>query len=285
MCDAEKEILKVSDVSKKYPNDAGIFDVSLSIDSYGIYGLLGENGAGKSTLMSIITGYMKPDKGEVLILGNNIFKEAVKAKENIGYLPELPPLYDDLTVKEYLRFVAKLKGIKKAYLDNTVGETIERCGLTEMKDRLNKNLSKGYRQRVGLAQAIISDAKLIVLDEPINGLDPAQIAETRKLILSLKEERAVILSSHILSEIEDVCEKIFIISKGRLVFDGLLDELETEGKSLENAFLDIISSPEAETENEATEEVGEDNKEENDNNNDKEKLEETKDVNTNDSDI
>lgn len=285
MCDAEKEILKVSDVSKKYPNDAGIFDVSLSIDSYGIYGLLGENGAGKSTLMSIITGYMKPDKGEVLILGNNIFKEAVKAKENIGYLPELPPLYDDLTVKEYLRFVAKLKGIKKAYLDNTVGETIEKCGLTEMKDRLNKNLSKGYRQRVGLAQAIISDAKLIVLDEPINGLDPAQIAETRKLILSLKEERAVILSSHILSEIEDVCEKIFIISKGRLVFDGLLDELETEGKSLENAFLDIISSPEAETENEATEEVGEDNKEENDNNNDKEKLEETKDVNTNDSDI
>lgn len=276
MCDTTKEILKLTDITKKYPNGAGVFDVSLSVDSFGIYGLLGENGAGKSTLMSIITGFMKPDMGDVFILGNDIFKDSVKAKENIGYLPELPPLYDDLTVTEYLTFVARLKGIKKAYLDNTVGETIMRCGLTEMKNRLNKNLSKGYRQRVGLAQAIITDAKLIVLDEPINGLDPAQIAETRKLILSLKEERAVILSSHILSEIEDVCEKVFIISKGRLVFDGSLAELETEGKSLENAFLDIISSDsEKEDDNPISDEI--EIKEG--------LLEETKDVKTSDSDI
>ncbi len=235
------EMLKVDNITRVYPNGAGIFDISFSINECGIYGLLGENGAGKSTLMSIITGFLSAGTGEVSICGNDILKAPIAAKKNIGYLPEVPPVYEDMTVREYLKFAAELKGISKSSIQNNIERVIDDTKLEPVKDRLIKNLSKGYKQRVGLAQAILADFKVLILDEPMSGLDPVQIAETRKLILSLKDDHVIILSSHILSEISDLCEHVFIMSKGHLVYSGLLKELETEDKSLEDAFLEIIS--------------------------------------------
>ena len=236
-----ESIINVSGVSKVYPGGAGIFNVNINIDKNGVYGLLGENGAGKSTLMSIMTGYMSPTSGNVSICGHDMFKEPVKAKSNIGYLPDTVPVYDDMTVWEYLNFVAQLRGIKKSDRMATVNDVLEKTNLDEVKNRLIRNLSKGFRQRVGLAQAIIAPNKLLILDEPTNGLDPAQIAETRAIIESLKEDRVIILSSHILSEIEGLCEDVFIMSKGNIIFNGKLFELEKDGMNLEEAFLQIIS--------------------------------------------
>ncbi len=210
-------MIKIEHLTKKYGDRVAVDDLNLTIEPGRIYGFLGPNGAGKSTTMNIITGYLAATEGTVTINGHDSVKEAVKAKSCIGYLPEIPPLYPDMTVLEYLTFVAELKGIDKKKRDEAVDEACITTGISDVAGRLIRNLSKGYKQRVGLAQAIMGGPDVIILDEPTVGLDPAQIIEIRNLITEFGKERTVILSSHILSEISATCSYVFIISKGRLV--------------------------------------------------------------------
>lgn len=210
-------MIEVSNLTKKYGNHIAVDDLSFRVEKGQIYGFLGPNGAGKSTTMNIITGYLAATEGTVTINGKDIRKEPEAAKKCIGYLPELPPLYVDMTVAEYLKFVAELKKVPKAEQKDQLAQVMEMTQITDMKDRLIKNLSKGYKQRVGLAQAILGFPEVIILDEPTVGLDPKQIIEIRDLIRSLGEMHTVILSSHILSEVSAVCDHIMIISHGKLV--------------------------------------------------------------------
>lgn len=210
-------MIEVNNLVKRYGNHTAVDHLSFKIEKGKIYGFLGPNGAGKSTTMNIITGYIASTEGTVTIDGFDILDEPEKAKKNIGYLPELPPLYFDMTVLEYLKFAADLKKIPKEQKNTMIGEVMEMVKITDMKNRLIKNLSKGYRQRVGLAQAILGYPEVIILDEPTVGLDPKQIIEIRDLIRGLKEKHTVILSSHILSEVSAVCDYVLIISHGKLV--------------------------------------------------------------------
>ena len=219
-------LIEVKHLTKKYGTHLAVDDLSFTIEKGRIYGFLGPNGAGKSTTMNIMTGYIGATSGEVIINGHNILEEPEKAKKCIGYLPEIPPLYLDMTVSEYLHFVAELKKIPKTDRDSQVLKIMELIKLVNMKDRLIKNLSKGYRQRVGLAQAILGYPEVIILDEPTVGLDPKQIIEIRDLIKSLKQKHTVILSSHILSEVRAVCDYVLIISHGKLVASDTPDNLE-----------------------------------------------------------
>ncbi len=220
-------MIEVRNLVKKYGNILAVDDLNFTVEDGQIYGFLGPNGAGKSTTMNIITGCLAATSGEVLIDGHDIFKEPRAAKALIGFLPEQPPLYPDMTPREYLDFVAEMKGVRKAERSQQVEAVIEKTGLLEVQDRLIKNISKGYKQRVGLAQAIIGDPKVIILDEPTVGLDPAQIIETRSLIKSLSESHIVIFSSHILSEVSEICSRILIISDGRLVAEDTAENLES----------------------------------------------------------
>ena len=224
-----KAMLEVKELTKKYGDNIAIDHLNFNIEAGRIYGFLGPNGAGKSTTMNIITGYLAPTEGSVIIDGIDILKEPVKAKAKIGYLPEIPPVYPDMTVGEYLDFAAELKGIPRAERRAEVEKVLNKTHIEDVKDRLIKNLSKGYKQRVGLAQALTGEPPLIILDEPTVGLDPLQIIEIRQLITELKEKHTVILSSHILQEISAVCDHIMIISKGRLVAS---DTAEGLGKNV-----------------------------------------------------
>lgn len=210
-------MIEVSNLTKKYGDHIAVDDLSFRVEKGQIYGFLGPNGAGKSTTMNIMTGYLAATKGTVTINGKDIMKEPEEAKKCIGYLPELPPLYLDMTVKEYLRFVAELKKVPAKERETQIAAVMEMTQITDMQRRLIKNLSKGYKQRVGLAQAIIGYPEVIILDEPTVGLDPKQIIEIRDLIRKLGENHTVILSSHILSEVSAVCDHIMIISHGKLV--------------------------------------------------------------------
>ena len=203
-------MIEIDHLVKKYGDHTAVDDLNLHMEAGKIYGFLGPNGAGKSTTMNIITGYLGATSGSVKINGYDIFEQPKEAKKCVGYLPELPPLYTDMTVKEYLDFAAELKNIEKKERKNAVEEAMELTKLTDMKNRLIKNLSKGYRQRVGLAQAVLGYPEVIILDEPTVGLDPKQMIEIRELIKSLGEKHTVILSSHILSEVSAVCDHIFI---------------------------------------------------------------------------
>lgn len=205
----------------------------------GICGLLGPNGAGKSTIMNILTGYLSATSGQVTVAGHPLPEEADAAKKCVGYLPEQPPLYPEMTVQEYLDFAAELKGVKKAERKEQVRSAARRTGLEKVLSRLIRSLSKGYRQRVGIAQALLGSPKLIILDEPTVGLDPAQVIEIRKLIRELGQAHTVILSSHILSEVQAVCQQVLILSKGRLAASGSLQELTADGRSLEEVFLEL----------------------------------------------
>lgn len=219
-------MIEVKNLVKKYGDHLAVDHLSFTVKQGQIYGFLGPNGAGKSTTMNIMTGYLGATEGEVLINGHDILKEPEEAKKCIGYLPEIPPLYMDMTVAEYLKFVAELKKIKKAERQAAVDEVLELTGLCDVAQRLIKNLSKGYRQRVGLAQAIIGFPEIIILDEPMVGLDPIQIIEIRELIRKLAEKHTVILSSHILAEVQEMCDYIMIISKGKLVASDTPENLE-----------------------------------------------------------
>ena len=219
-------MIEVKHLTKKYGTHLAVDDLSFTIEKGRIYGFLGPNGAGKSTTMNIMTGYIGATSGEVIINGHNILEEPEKAKKCIGYLPEIPPLYLDMTVSEYLHFVAELKKIPKTDRDSQVLKVMELIKLVNMKDRLIKNLSKGYRQRTGLAAAILGFPDIIILDEPTVGLDPKQIIEIRELIRTLAKDHTVILSSHILAEVQEICDDILIISKGKLVASDTPENLE-----------------------------------------------------------
>ena len=219
-------MIEVSNLVKKYGDHTAVDHLSFQIEKGKIYGFLGPNGAGKSTTMNMITGYIASTEGKVMIDGHDILEEPEAAKKCIGYLPEMPPLYFDMTVLEYMKFAADLKKIPRNQKDKQITEVMDMVKITDMKDRLIKNLSKGYRQRVGLAQAILGYPEVIILDEPTVGLDPKQIIEIRDLIKSLKQKHTVILSSHILSEVRAVCDYVLIISHGKLVASDTPDNLE-----------------------------------------------------------
>ena len=237
-------MIEVKDLVKKYGSHLAVDHLSFTLESGKIYGFLGPNGAGKSTTMNIMTGYLGATQGSVLIDGHDILKEPEEAKKQIGYLPELPPLYMDMTVQEYLEFAAELKKLPKEKRESDISEVMKLTRLQDVSDRLIKNLSKGYKQRVGLAQAILGFPEIIILDEPTVGLDPKQIIEIRELIRTLSKKHTVILSSHILAEVREVCDYILIISKGKLVASdtpGNLELLRNGASSLE---LEVKAAPE-----------------------------------------
>ncbi len=218
-------MIEISNLVKKYGDHVAVNNLSLTVKPGKIYGLLGPNGAGKSTTMNIVTGYIGADSGTVKINGYDIFEQPEEAKKCIGYLPEIPPLYVDMTVYEYLKFAAELKKLDRSKRKEMIADAMEMTGITDVANRLIKNLSKGYRQRVGFAQAVLGYPEIIILDEPTVGLDPKQIIEIRDLIKKLGEEHTVILSSHILTEISAVCDHVFIISKGKLVASDATENL------------------------------------------------------------
>ncbi len=232
-------MIEVSHLTKQYGNHLAVDDVSFTVADGQICGLLGPNGAGKSTIMNILTGYLSATSGQVTVAGHPLPEEADAAKACVGYLPEQPPLYPEMTVQEYLTFAAELKGVKKAERKEQVCRAARRTGLETVLPRLIRSLSKGYKQRVGIAQALLGSPRLIILDEPTVGLDPAQVIEIRKLIRELGRAHTVILSSHILSEVQAVCQQILILSKGHLAAAGSLEELTSDGKSLEEVFLEL----------------------------------------------
>lgn len=248
-------MIEVSHLSKRYGDHYAVKDLSFTVEKGQVYGFLGPNGAGKSTTMNIMTGYIAATEGTVTINGHDIVKEPEEAKKCIGYLPEIPPLYQDMTVYEYLMFVAELKKVAKSDRGAQVESAMQATFITDMKNRLIKNLSKGYKQRVGLSQAMLGNPEVIILDEPTVGLDPMQIIEIRELIRELKKEHTVILSSHILSEVAEVCDHIMIIAKGKLVAsdtsEGLIesmsaqDTLELEIKGSNEQVIEMLNKIDA----------------------------------------
>jgi ABC-2 type transport system ATP-binding protein len=219
-------IVKVEKLSHRYSVQWAIRDIDFEITKNGIYGLLGSNGAGKSTTMNIMCGVLKQTEGNVFVRGINMRENPVEAKRRIGFLPQKPPLHTDLTVEEYLTYCARLRFIPAAETGKAITEVMGRCSITHFRKRLIRNLSGGYQQRVGIAQAIIHNPEFVVLDEPTNGLDPNQILEIRGLVKEIAEERTVILSTHILSEVQATCDYIRMIEQGRVVFAGTVDEFD-----------------------------------------------------------
>ena len=222
----EDIIVRVEHLSHRYSIQWAVRDVSFEIPRHGIYGLLGANGAGTSTVMNIMCGVLKQTEGDVIIAGVNTKRDTIAAKKHIGFLPQKPPLYQDLTVEEYLTHAADLRWVTPREMKKAVEEVMERCAITHFRKRLLKNLSGGYQQRVGIAQAIVHKPDLVVFDEPTNGLDPNQIVEIRHLIKSIAEERTVILSTHILPEVQAACDHILMMDHGKMVFSGTVDEFD-----------------------------------------------------------
>lgn len=219
-------MIQVEHLVKRYGGHVAVDDLTFTLEPGGIYGFLGPNGAGKSTTMNVMTGYIAADGGRVVIDGHDILRNPIAAKSCIGYLPEVPPLYTDMTVREFLLFAAQLKLVPKRERKEQVETLLEKLSLLEVSGRLIRNLSKGYKQRVGLAQALVGNPKVLILDEPMVGLDPKQIIEMRELIKELAGEHTVILSSHILSEVSAVCDHILILSRGKLMASGSPEELQ-----------------------------------------------------------
>jgi ABC-2 type transport system ATP-binding protein len=218
-------MIEVRNLSKNYGDRSAIQGLNFSVRKGEVVGFLGPNGAGKSTTMKIITGYMAPSSGEVKVAGFDVFEDPLEVKKRIGYLPETPPVYHDMFVGDYLTFVANLKGVERSRVKSLVDGALEKTGLTDVRNRLIGNLSKGYKQRVGLAQALVSDPEILILDEPTVGLDPKQVAEMRQLIRRLKGQHTLILSTHILPEVQASCEKVIIINRGHIVAEDSLDGL------------------------------------------------------------
>lgn len=237
-------MIEISHLTKRYGDQLAVSDLNLTIDSGQVYGFLGPNGAGKSTTMNIMTGCLAATEGQVRIDGYDIFEQAAEAKKLIGYLPEQPPLYPDMTPEEYLKFVGQAKGLRGEQLWQQIDQSMELTRITDVKDRLIRNLSKGYRQRVGIAQAILGSPQVIILDEPTVGLDPLQIIEIRDLIESLGKTHTVILSSHILSEVQAVCDHIMILSRGKLVASDTPENLETLFQGAATLELTVKADPE-----------------------------------------
>ena len=233
-------MIKVESVSKSFGIHRVIDNVSLDIKSGEIVGFLGQNGAGKTTLMRILTGYLQPDRGRVHVAGLDVQKQSLALHEKIGYLPETPPLYMNMTVKDYLFFAARLKNVAKADCSNQIDRVLNQCDLSSVYTKTIGKLSKGFKQRVGIAQAIINNPPILILDEPTSGLDPVQVQYVRRLIRSLEESHTVLLSTHVLSELEQMAQRILLIHNGRILFDDSLQNIVTAGESLESFFLQQI---------------------------------------------
>ncbi len=223
----------VENLTKKYGEQKAVNDISFEVKTGEVVGFLGPNGAGKSTTMKMITCFMAPSTGDIRLDDLSIHNDQESIKKKIGYLPENNPLYTDMPIIDYLRFTAEIQGVEKSLIPTRIGEMIEKCGLDREKHKNINELSKGYRQRVGLAQAMIHDPEVLILDEPTTGLDPNQIVEIRKLIKELGKQKTVILSSHILSEVEATCDRILIINRGRIVADGSSDTLRQQAQGQE----------------------------------------------------
>lgn len=222
----EKAIVSIKNLSHRYSVQWAVRDVSFDITQKGVMGLLGSNGAGKSTTMNIICGVLNQTEGDVFINGINLRENPVEAKQFIGFLPQQPPLYSDLTVGEYLYHAALLRQMEKKEVNRAVDLALEKCSISHFKHRLIKNLSGGYQQRVGIAQAIVHNPPFVVLDEPTNGLDPNQIVDIRNLIRTIAKSHAVLLSTHILSEVQAICDTIYMIESGKLVFSGSMEDFD-----------------------------------------------------------
>lgn len=232
-------MIKVENLSKRYARNVAVDNISFEVGKGEIVGFLGPNGAGKTTTMRILTCFMPPTSGKASIAGFDTLEQPMEVKKRIGYLPETPPVYPDMAVHEYLEFVGKLKGLPPNDIPKRVDEVMERCAVAEMKKRLIGKLSKGYRQRVGLAQAIIHNPEVLILDEPTSGLDPKQIIETRELIASLAGDHTIILSTHILSEIEHSCNKVIIISRGKVVATDTVQNLNSRMRGAESVIVQV----------------------------------------------
>lgn len=222
----ENLLVRVENLSHRYNVQWAVKDITFEIPTKGIYGLLGSNGAGKSTTMNIMSGVLKQTQGNVYIKGINLSKDPIEAKKQIGFLPQHPPLYLDTTVEEYLTNCAHLRRIDSKQVKDAVDTVLEKCSIAHFRKRLIRNLSGGYQQRVGIAQAIIHQPAFIILDEPTNGLDPNQILEIRKLVKEIAVDRAVLLSTHILTEVHAICDHIFMIENGKMVFSGKTEEFD-----------------------------------------------------------
>jgi ABC-2 type transport system ATP-binding protein len=233
-------MIEVRNLTKRYGDLLAVDRVSFTAQKGEVVGFLGPNGAGKTTTMRIITGFLPATSGTVTVEGFDIFDDSLEVRKRIGYLPETPPLYHDMSVTAYLEFVGRIRAIPRAELAEAVDRAIQRCGLTEVTRRVLGHLSKGFRQRVGLAQAIVHEPRVLVLDEPTIGLDPRQIREIRSLVQELARERTVILSTHILQEVAQICQKVVIINEGRVAVEEQLDRLTQQG-SLEEVFMRYIS--------------------------------------------
>ena len=242
----ENPVVKVEHLSHRYSVQWAIRDINFEIYEKGILGLLGSNGAGKSTTMNIMCGVLNQTEGEVYINGINFREDPIAAKMNIGFLPQKPPLYTDLTVEEYLAYCADLRSVAPKKIRSSVDYAMEKCGITHFRKRLLKHLSGGYQQRVGIAQAIIHNPKFVVLDEPTNGLDPNQILEIRELIKEIATDRSVLLSTHILSEVQATCDHIKMIEEGQLVFAGTMDEFNNYIKP--DSLVVLMDAPPSENE-------------------------------------
>jgi ABC-2 type transport system ATP-binding protein len=233
-------MISVKNLSKNFKDVQAVRDVSFEIAEHEIVGFLGPNGAGKTTTMRMLTTFIQPTAGKISVAGYRRDKEPDMIRQNIGYLPETPPLYPELTVREYLMFVAKLRAMNDERLKNRIKEVLELCGLIDFQNKVCGLLSKGYKQRVGLAQAIIHKPRVIILDEPTSGLDPLQIIEIRKLIKDLGREHTIILSSHILQEVVEVCSRVIIIAQGKIMADDNVAKL-TQAQTLEQRFIEAVS--------------------------------------------
>jgi len=234
-------MIKVEGLTKRYARTIAVDNISFEVEKGQIVGFLGPNGAGKTTTMRVLTCFLPPTRGTANVAGFDVLEQPLEVKKRIGYLPETPPLYPEMEVKEYVNFVGKLKGVPKADLARRVDQVIERCAIGDVRDKLIGKLSKGYRQRVGLAQAIIHNPDVLVLDEPTAGLDPKQIIETRELIHSLAGEHTIILSTHILSEVEHSCDRVIIIAKGKLVATDSVANLTSRLRGSEMVSVEVES--------------------------------------------
>ena len=235
-------MISVRDVTKYFGGFQALKNVSFEIGTGEIVGFLGRNGAGKTTIMRILTSYLPATSGEVTIAGEDVDKNSLAVRRKIGYLPETPPLYPDMTARDYLGFAAQLKDVPAKQQRPQIDKVLEECNLTDVQDKIIGTLSKGYKQRVGIAQAIINDPEILILDEPTIGLDPVQIIQVRNLIKSLEHKRTVILSTHILSEIEQIAQRVLIMKSGEIIADELLKNLLKDQESLEDVFLRLHSS-------------------------------------------
>src|SRR5215471_10255394 len=234
-------MIRVQELTKKYARNTAVDHISFEVQKGQIVGFLGPNGAGKTTTMRVLTCFLPPTSGNATVAGFDVLEAPVDVKRRIGYLPEIPPLYDEMRTADYLAFVAKIKGLRGAELAKRVDYVLDRCAVVDVKDKVLSKLSKGYRQRVGLAQALIHNPEVLILDEPTAGLDPKQINDTRELIRGLAGEHTIILSTHILSEVEQTCNQVIIINQGKLIAQDSVEALQARARGGEAVLLEVGS--------------------------------------------